>query len=794
MPENRTKDKTLIMSKISHNMIKLCFLFMFIFAIYGIVVSPKYDFFNQKVSEYTGEWTFIGEDGSFETFSGACELKTKVGEVVTITTVLPEIEEGDYFAITTGRSFKAYIDDVEIYSFDAKDSQIPGDEIKAINIPIPLKASYSGKELKFVRDNPLTYNGNVNRSYIGGMMGIIRLLTSQKTIQYIMALFLAIFALITVVVFRVISFVSKKEIPLVYLAEGVLAVCLWLIIDSPLFQFVFSKYYFDGPLGYMLAMMLTTPFLLYIDIIQSHRHHKMYILFEMFTVVNFPILTVLHFTGIMSYPNILLYMDSMIILCILIIIVVTLHDFFVLKKRGHMSVLIGFGGMMLLAMIETLMIVLRYTKVYSYNYDGIFIVIGLFFLLVFAIYDQLKYLSSLQYQTQKALAATKAKSDFLATMSHEIRTPINAIMGMNEMILRESRDESVKEYAKDISTASESLLEIVNDILDFSKIESGMLEIVNVEYNLGELIAEVTTLINMRAENKGLKLKILVNPELPQRIYGDEKRIREVMINILNNAVKYTDEGKITLKVDGEVENQMLSLSISISDTGHGIKKEDIEKIFVGFERVDLKKNRNVEGSGLGLSITRKLVELMEGQISVESEYGVGSTFTVVIPQKVIDPDRMGDYRVHKNASKEVATEKKSTFVAPKAEVLVVDDYSLNLRVIEKLLERNNIRVTSVTNGQDALKIMKERNFDVILLDHMMPNMDGIETLEASKTLEGNLNRNTPVVALTANAIVGAKEKYLEVGFTDYLSKPVSPITLEEMMLRFIPEEKVTFL
>ncbi len=396
---------------------------------------------------------------------------------------------------------------------------------------------------------------------------------------------------------------------------------------------------------------------------------------------------------------------------------------------------------------------------------------------------------------EEADKANRAKSDFLANMSHEIRTPINAIMGMDEMILRDTAEKNTKEYATLIKKSSNALLLLINDILDFSKIEAGKMELVESEYSLSDILSDAVNMVDIKLKKKNLQFDIDVDNNLPDRLYGDGARLRQIIINILNNAAKYTSEGSVSLKVSGEMLFKEVKLRISIADTGIGIKKDDIPKLFSNFERLDLKKNRTIEGTGLGLSLTQKLVGLMRGKIEVESEYGVGSTFTVNVPQAVAGNEIIGDFfkrlEEHKDYTEEV--KKREYYIAPKAKILVVDDNDMNLVVIKKLLKYTQIRVTTALSGEECLKLIVRERFDVILLDHMMPVMDGVETLKKIRSMTDFPCESTPVIALTANAIVGSREKYLEAGFDDYMSKPVNGQKLEELLLKYIPSKKINF-
>ena len=391
-----------------------------------------------------------------------------------------------------------------------------------------------------------------------------------------------------------------------------------------------------------------------------------------------------------------------------------------------------------------------------------------------------------------AIAADEAKGKFLAHMSHEIRTPINAVLGMDTMILRETQEPQIKEYALDIQNAGKSLLALINDILDFSKIESGKLEIIHVEYDFNSLIHDISNMLKAKAEAKNLKLNIFLNEKLPSRLLGDDVRIRQVLINLLNNAIKYTQKGSVILRIDGRTEGGKVVLDFSVEDTGIGIKEEDIIKLFQAFQRIEEKRNRNIEGTGLGLNITTQLLGLMGSKLQVESEYGKGSRFYFSLEQQIVDDSPVGNLeeRIRKQATEYDYT---TTFVAPDAHVLVVDDNIVNLKVFVSLLRQTKINVDVADGGYSGLKQIMQNHYDLIFLDHMMPEMDGIEVLHKMKTMETHKNQTTPVVALTANAITGAKEMYLREGFDAFLSKPINPEKLEQTIVQLLSKELVVF-
>ncbi|MBR5913185.1 MAG: response regulator [Selenomonadaceae bacterium] len=400
----------------------------------------------------------------------------------------------------------------------------------------------------------------------------------------------------------------------------------------------------------------------------------------------------------------------------------------------------------------------------------------------------------LQDAVKAAEAANKAKSQFLSNMSHEIRTPINAILGMNEMILRESTDSTILEYAENIRSAGNSLLGIVNDILDFSKIEAGKMDIIPVEYSLSSLLNDLVHMVQKRAEKKNLEFHIEADENLPTELYGDEIRIKQIITNILTNAVKYTEKGGVTLKISyKKISEDKILLCVLVKDTGIGIKPEDIKKLFSAFERIEEKRNRTIEGTGLGMNITQGLLSMMGSSLQVSSVYGEGSEFYFELEQKIINCHPIGNFADSYRHSLCQHKKYKEKFIAPDAKILVVDDTVMNLTVVKGLLKQTKIKISTAESGYECLKLVAHKKYDIIFLDHRMPGIDGIETLKRMKILKNNLNLSTPIISLTANAISGARKMYLDAGFQDYLTKPIDSEKLEDILIQYLPKDKVIF-
>ncbi len=410
------------------------------------------------------------------------------------------------------------------------------------------------------------------------------------------------------------------------------------------------------------------------------------------------------------------------------------------------------------------------------------------YIMVDDITDNYYVLQELEKAKEDADGANAAKSNFLANMSHELRTPLNSLLGMNEMIIREAEDKKLIEYAENIKVAGNSLLSLLNDILDFSKIEAGRMTVVEAEYNIHKILRDCYNFLGRYAKEKGLAYNIVCDENVPKALYGDEMRIRQIVSNFISNAIKYTSRGSVTVKVAfEETDIKQIMLKISVIDTGVGISEENQKILFDAFQRVDETKNRNIEGTGLGLTICRELSALMNGRIEVKSEVGRGSTFTLKIPQVVLESEPVGPFTLESNT---VSEKYLVSFIAPDAKILVVDDVPMNLKVVKALLGKTKIYMQLASGGNEAIELCKRERYDLIFMDHMMPSPDGVEAFKEIR--KDSLNMNTPVIVLTANAINGVEEEYRNVGFTDYLSKPVRGVDLEKACVQYPPSSKIT--
>ena len=392
---------------------------------------------------------------------------------------------------------------------------------------------------------------------------------------------------------------------------------------------------------------------------------------------------------------------------------------------------------------------------------------------------------------KEAERANHVKSAFLANMSHEIRTPINSILGFDEIILRESKDKDITQYASNIKFSGQALLTLINDILDFSKIESGEMEVIPVDYDLKQLLADLVLMITHRAEEKDLKIRCEIGENLPLVLHGDDVRIRQIITNLLTNAVKYTKRGEVVLSVHLVEAGNPVKIKVSVRDTGIGIKEEDQKELFSAFRRVDEMKNRNIEGTGLGLAICMRMLQLMNSELILKSEYGKGSDFSFILEQAVVDETPVGRFSMAEEESRRNVEITRENFTAPDARILVVDDVDLNLAIFKQLLKNSGMTIETASTGARSLEMIGSGNYDILFMDYLMPEMDGIETMRKGRD-EGIIDTEKfPVIALTADAVSGAREMFLNEGFSDYLTKPIQIKQLIEMFIKYLPDDKV---
>ncbi len=760
-----------------------CLLFCsFLFFIFGeILLPPENGFEISTFRNYEGEWVRERNDGSREPAQVPGEYEAKRGEWIYVVTSLPLNQEDTSFCIRSmQQEVKIYVGDELRKEYSTLDTQPVGKTSTMTYVFFEVYEEDAGKELRIELMSDSNYAGYVSEVYTGELSDIQRHFYGMYAPSAIMAAFMFLVALFVVGGCLFIQIIYKKKADLIYLGTGILIAATWLLVESRLRQFFLPNSTVAMLMGFLMIAMLPYPILSYINSIQNFRYQKVYMLLGGATALNFVAVTVLQMLEVRDFFETMTSSHIIIILLIVTMIVSGVLDFVRGHIREYREVAIGFGILILMGVCE---IVLVYMV--SARLNGIFLCIGLVALLVTAAMKTVRDLFNIEKEKQVAIAASKSKAKFLANMSHEIRTPINAVIGMNEMILRKSKDEDITEYAENIKRSSQMLLGLVNDVLDFSKMEAGKLVVVESDYGLALLIKDSIFGNQIRAQKKNLEFKLEIDETMPSVLKGDEVRIKQILNNLLSNAIKYTEKGNVTFSAKGIWNENNFVLEFSVKDTGIGIKEENMEKLFASFQRFELSKNRYIEGTGLGLNIAKQLVDIMDGTIEVSSEYGKGSCFIVRIPQTVVDASPMGSLERKRQASTVEVLSADKPLRIPEVKLLVVDDTKMNLMVMKGLLEDTKAQLDTASGGKECLEMTKAKKYDLILLDHMMPEPDGIQTLHMIREDKENLNQNTPIVVLTANALPGMKESYLKEGFSDYLSKPVEMDKLEKMLAGF---------
>lgn len=731
---------------------------------------------------YDGEWVQVMDDGTKEEIKVPGECVTEQGEWVAIETVLPEdIRDISFVIRSMQQDFKIYVGDELRKEYSTIDTQPFGKTSTIAYVFFEVYEEDGGKTLRIEFMSDSSYAGYVSEVHMGDRVALWQNILKTYAPSLILAMFMLLLGISVSVLSIIFRFVYKTEVELLHLGNGIILASSWMIAESRLRQFIMPNSTMAVYLGFFMIMLLPYPIASYMNMVQKYRYRKVYLMVSVAVVINCVLGTTLQMLQIKDFFETML-ISHIIIGCLIIIMMITIiMDVIRGYVKEYRIIAFGFVALMMGGIGEIVMVYIN-----SSQYNGIPLCLGLVVFLITAGMRSAKEIRMVNQERNMALALSESKSQFLANISHEIRTPINTIMGMNEMILRESNEDATREYADNIQRAGEMLLELVNDVLDLSKIEAGKLQIVEADYSTAAMLKNVISGIEIQAKQKQLAVKTDIDETLPVMLNGDEVRIKQILNNLLSNAVKYTEDGAVTLTAKGIRKETGFYLHMEVSDTGIGISADDIEHLFDSFVRLDLKKNQRIEGSGLGLNITKQLVENMGGSITVTSEVGKGSCFAVEIPQTIIDETAMGSLESEKvYLSKEDESQKK-ILKAPNAKVLVVDDNKMNLKVIGNLLKRTEMQVDFADSGNQCLEMTKEKKYDIVLMDHMMPEPDGVETLHLLRADKDNMNNNTPVIVLTANAVGNVEAKYIEEGFDGYLSKPIDVEKMENILGKYV--------
>lgn len=773
-------------------------LFLIVLAVY-FIYTKNFDATNDI---YSGEvlrsfdegWEMVRPNGERESITiPFSKSNVPADEHLSFVNILPK-DISDRDVIST-RIYKqnvyVYVDGQLRYAAIQETDGLFRKDVASRYIMINLCAEDAGKTIVINGFRTIDGSRRFANCFIGTKNGIIMKYMTDNLFAVSMSLFFLILGAAMAMAGLVLRISSRNKIQIDYIGWILFTVALWDATQSEYRDLFFADLKAVSLVPAICLILFCLAISRYFNKLQKGRYWYIYGCYDCALIVYAIISTVLQILRISDFMQGIYVVFAFIGLIATCMVLTICLDVRAGLAKEYFSICIGAAILTLCGLIQ--MIVFLSPAVADVSAP---LLVGTAAFCICAFIHTIRDFLRMDTERKSAIAAADVRTRFLANMSHEIRTPINAILGMNEMILRESHEEEVQRYSADVDSAGKLLLVLVNDILDFSKLESGKMNLVKTEYALKPMILSAYSLIKKRAREKNLEVTLSVQEDMPSKLCGDEVRIKQITTNLITNAVKYTTDGSVGIKVfESTSADGGFILNIHVSDTGIGIREEDKDKLFEAFTRLDEKRNRNIEGTGLGLAITGQLVKLMNGTIAIDSVYGKGSTFKVAIPQEVISNEPLGDVKEDTIDGHSSRKASKDLFTAPDANILIIDDVAMNLRVATSLLKKTLIKIDTGSSGAECLKMVCQKHYDMIFLDHMMPGMDGIETFKQFKSLgEANLCKKVPVIMLTANAVAGAKEQFLEVGFDDYLSKPFDVTDLQQMLIKYLPKEYVNLL
>ena len=770
-----------------HGLILIAGIILFFFII-ALVFIGEYSLPDERtytdfsVESFNDGWKRIHVDNSVESISVPGQYKPEVSHEFVIINTLKIWQDRDcYLSFNSNKQdVKVYVADEIRYEFTTKETRLFGDHSPGTFLFVPLHPSDNGQTIKIVFQGDNNYSGVVDEINIGSQLGIIMNIYSRERYTLLLTLFLLTLGIIAFIIGVNVKVAYNKTISLFYAGWIMICFSIWSLAESGCRQIFVPNYSLLSYMTYISLGMLPIAMAMFFDKLQEGRYRTMYMIIVVLEEFSVMVAILLQFYNDTDLSNLLPIAFLAIVVTMALFLLTLIPDFIQSRVKGFWMELIGILGSIVMGAIQ----IYDYKKYRPITMNALYLLIGMVFLMTMSYINALRDIRDTEREMFAAVQAHEASTAFMTRMSHEMRTPINAILGMNKMILRESREDNILEYARDVNSAGNYLLGIVNEVLDLAKVTAGSIEISPEDYDLMDMIRECYSLVRPRAKASRLSFEVDMSDVLPSRLRGDKERIIQVITNLLTNAVKYTPEGRVTLTVDGKIENGKLMLIVSVSDTGIGVAEENLPYLFDAFRRVGEFKQKRIEGTGLGLTITKQLVDLMEGEISVESEIGKGTTFTVIIPQEIRSVEPCGAFSMGPNGDRRVADRHETFDVLGK--ILVVDDVAINLRVFSALLSNTDLSVDTAISGVEAIEKVKRTKYDLIFIDHLMPGMDGIELKNVLDNLDSNLNKDTPIIMQTANAVVGAKEEYVRLGFADYIAKPIKEEELRKLIRKYI--------